>query len=172
MTLGTTFTLDGLGLTQADVERVQAADRRARGDLVKRQQIDHSGGTFTVGRDSYASLVDDILARAGQNEVLLETSTRPLRGTQKIVLRTAGSGGGGTSTRQPQRKSNEEHELIGFFGEMIAFKWLKEKYGERRVIDGPAGSRFIARTSMAAPAATRSAMTSRSTLESINGFSR
>lgn len=134
--LGTSFTLDGLGLTQADVERVQAADRRAREEAsLKRQQITHSGGTFTVGRDSYAGLVDAIMARAGQNEGLLETSTRPLRGTQKIVLRTPGSGGGGTSTRQPQRKSNEERELIGFFGEMIAFKWLKEKYGERRVID-------------------------------------
>lgn len=136
--LGTTFTLDGLGLTQADIERVQAADQRAREEAsVKRQQINHSGGTFTVGRDSYASLVDDILARASQNEGLLETSTRPLRGMQKIVLKMPGSGGGGggTSTRQPQRKSNEERELIGFFGEMIAFKWLKEKYGERRVID-------------------------------------
>jgi hypothetical protein len=135
--LGTRFTLDGLGLTQDDLERVQAADRRAREEAsIKRQQINHSGGIFTVGRDSYASLVDDILARAGQNANLLETSTRPLRGTRKVVLRTPGSGGGGgTSTRQPKRKSNEERELIGFFGEMIAFKWLKEKYGERRVID-------------------------------------
>ena len=134
--LGMNFTLDALGLNQEDIERVQASDRRAREEAsIKRQQIDHSGGTFTVGRDSYASLVDDILARAGQNADLLDTSTRPLRGTHKIVLRTPGSGGGGTSTRQPQRKSNEERELIGFFGEIIAFKWLKQKYGERRVID-------------------------------------
>ncbi|WP_192359633.1 hypothetical protein [Mesorhizobium mediterraneum] len=52
--LGTTFTPDGLGLTQADIERVRSADRRAREEAsVKRQQINHSGGTFTVGRDSY-----------------------------------------------------------------------------------------------------------------------
>ena len=136
--LGTSFTLDGLGLTQDDIERVQATDQRAREEASKkRQQINHSGGIFTVGRDSYASLVDNILARAGQNSELLGTSTRALRGTHKIVLKPPGSGGGkgATSTRQPQRKSNEERELIGFFGEMIAFKWLKEKYGERRVID-------------------------------------
>ena len=76
--LGTTFTFAGLGLSRSDVERVQAADRKARDETSnKRQQISHSGGTFTVGRDSYASLVDDILARAGKNEGLLGTSTRP-----------------------------------------------------------------------------------------------
>ena len=136
--LGTDFTLDGLGITQADVERVENADRHRREEAaIKRQQVSHSGGTFTIGRDSYASLVDDILARAGQNEQLLGTSTRPLRGTHKIVLRTPGSGGGGggTSTRPPQRKSDEERKLIGFFGEMIAFKWLKENFGQRRMID-------------------------------------
>lgn len=134
--LGMNFTLDGLGLKEEDVQRVQSDDRRAREEAsAKRAQINHSGGTFTVGRDSYASIVDDILARAGQNTELLKTSTRPLSGTQKVVLKTPSSRGSGTKTRPPQRKSNEERELIGFFGEMIAFKWLKEKYGDRRVID-------------------------------------
>jgi hypothetical protein len=29
----------------------------------------------------------------------------------------------------------EERDLVGFFGEMIAFAWLKARFGKRRVID-------------------------------------
>ena len=132
---GTTLSLDGLGLTQVDVDRIGAEDTKAREEAsVKRQKICHSGGIFTVGKDSYAELVDDIVARAAGNAALVNTSTRPLKSSHKIILRTPGSGGGG-GAKPRERKSDEERKLIGFFGEMIAFEWLKEKYGTRRVID-------------------------------------
>jgi hypothetical protein len=135
---GTTFSLEGLGITQEQVNRVRVEDTRAREEAsIKRQQINHSGGIFTIGKDSYADLVDDIVSKALGNAELINTSTRPLRGSHKIVLRAPGSGGGGgsPSTRPRERKSDEERKLIGFFGEMIAFEWLKDKYGARRVID-------------------------------------
>lgn len=138
---GTTFSLEGLGITQEQVDRVLAEDARVRAEAaMKRQQINHSGGIFTVGKDSYAQLVDDIIGKATGNAALIATSTRPLRSPHKIVLKTPGSGGGGGDRGSPSnkprdRKSDEERKLIGFFGEMIAFEWLKEKYGARRVID-------------------------------------
>ncbi len=69
---GTTLSLDALGLTQMDVDRIGAEDTKAREEAsVKRQQISHSGGIFTVGKDSYAELVDDIVARAAGNAALV-----------------------------------------------------------------------------------------------------
>ena len=134
---GDALTLEALKLTQEDIDGVRADDKRARDEAsIKRQQIAHSGGVFTVGHDTYASLVDEIAARTFANEGLLATSTRPLRGLEKVILRQSRTGAGGKpSIRQPLRKSDEERKLIGFFGEMIAFAWLKEKFGRHRVID-------------------------------------
>lgn len=136
---GTTFSLDGFGLTQEQVDLVKAEDARVREEAsIKRQQIRHSGGVFTIGKDNYAELVDDIATKVSANAQLINTSTRPMRNSNKIVLRSSGSGGGGGKgggTKPRERKSDEERKLIGFFGEMIAFEWLKKKYGVRRIID-------------------------------------
>ena len=35
----------------------------------------------------------------------------------------------------PNRMSDEERSLVGFFGEAIAFEWLKHKFSAKRIVD-------------------------------------
>jgi hypothetical protein len=141
MKLGADISHEALGITEAEEAALHAADRREREEAAEhRQKVAHSGGTFVIGRDSYAGLVDDIAARTAGNAALLAASTRPMKGDGKFKLRAPGSGGGGGGGGPSQwppanRKSEDERKLIGFFGEMIAFAWLKARYGDRRVID-------------------------------------
>jgi hypothetical protein len=134
---GTSLESTDLGITEEDRAAVRAADEKALRDaLAKRRQITHSGGTFTIGEDSYGAFADQIAELAGSNRTLLQTPTRTQHGTPKVVLRRpAGGGMGGTSSRASQRKSEDERLVVGFFGEMIAFCWLKARFGEKRVID-------------------------------------
>lgn len=140
MTIGADISHQALGITEEEEAALHADDQRAREEAAEhRQKVTHSGGTFVIGRDSYAGLVDQIAARTAANEALLAASTRPMKGDGKIKLRPPGSGGGsgGSPSQWPpaNRKSEDERKLIGFFGEMIAFAWLKARYGDRRVID-------------------------------------
>jgi hypothetical protein len=126
-----------LGITEIDKAAVIAADAKARNDAsTKRSQFNYSGGTFTIGSDSYGTLAERIAELAGSNLALQQTPTRIQQGSGKVVLRPGGGGsGGGGSSRPTKRMPEEERGLIGFFGEMIAFAWLKARFGKKRVID-------------------------------------
>ena len=127
--------LDALMIT--DEERLvrQRLDEQARiaATTVKRQ-IEHSGGIFTFGVDAMGSLADQISTLVSGNTALLDTSARTVHGeAPKLKPSTGGGrGGGGTGSR---RMTDEERSLIGFFGETIAFEWLKHQYGAKRAID-------------------------------------
>jgi hypothetical protein len=126
-----------LGITEINKAAVIAADIKARNDAsTKRSQFNYSGGTFTIGSDSYGALADKVAELAGSNLALQQTPTRIQQGGGKVVLRAGGGGsGGGGSSRPTKRMPEEERGLIGFFGEMVAFAWLKARFGRKRVID-------------------------------------
>ena len=44
-------------------------------------------------------------------------------------------GPGGQGPPPGSRLSDEERDVIGFFGEAIAFDWLKRRFGRKRVVD-------------------------------------
>jgi hypothetical protein len=132
---GTSLEDHELNITEEDKAAVRAADTKARNDAsTQRNQIHHSGGTFTIGRDSYGALADRISEMVGTNTGLLQTPTRVQRSDDKLMMRTRGGIGGGTSG-VPKRKPEDERVTIGFFGEMIAFAWLKARFGAKRLVN-------------------------------------
>ncbi|QOZ06634.1 hypothetical protein XH96_03205 [Bradyrhizobium sp. CCBAU 51765] len=126
-----------LGITDADKSAVLAADARARTEASSnRKQVKYSGGTFFIGNDSYGALADKITELAQSNVALQQTPNRIQQKGGKILLRTGrGGSGGGGSSRPSKRMPEEERALVGFFGEMIAFSWLKTRFGKKRIID-------------------------------------
>ena len=129
-------TVAELGITEQEREQVAAADERARASvLTKRRVIEYSGGAFTVGLDSYANLSVSISALVASNTALLETSTRTIGGAAPLLVSNRKNGGGGGGGKVGPRLTDEEREVIGFFGEAIAFDWLKHHFGHKRVVD-------------------------------------
>ncbi|MBZ9775046.1 hypothetical protein [Mesorhizobium sp. CO1-1-8] len=112
------------------------ADEAARiAATTVKKQMNYSGGTFTFGVDGMGSLVDQINNLVASNAILLQTSARTLKGTAPKINLGGGSGSGGGGGGGGSRLTDEERELIGFFGEAIAFEWLKLKFGGNRVVD-------------------------------------
>ena len=96
--------------------------------------MDYSGGRFTFGVDSLGSLADHIASLTSGNSALLATSARTLKGNAPEIRQSRGGGGSGGGSNQPHI-SEEERGLIGFFGEAIAFEWLKHRFGRNRTVD-------------------------------------
>ena len=94
----------------------------------------YSGGTFTFGVDAMGSLADQISALVAVNAPLLNTSSRIVRGQAPKLHWSAGGGGGGGGGN-PNRMTDEERSLVGFFGEVIAFEWLKRKFSAKRIVN-------------------------------------
>ena len=99
-----------------------------------KRQMHYSGGTFTFGVDAMGSLADKISALVANNSPLLNTSSRTVQGEAPKLYRSGGGGNGGGGGR-PIRMSDEERSLVGFFGEAIAFEWLKHKFSAKRIVD-------------------------------------
>ena len=128
--------LRALALREDEREGVRKRDEDARiAATTIRQQIPYSGGTFTVGVDSMGSLADHIASLVAGNSSLLATSSRTMRGTAPVITTGSGGGGGGRGGGGPSRLSEAERNLIGFFGEAIAFDWLKRRFGAKRIVD-------------------------------------
>jgi hypothetical protein len=73
---------------------------------------------------------------ANANASLLAIGTRTLKATAESSVRRARSGGGGNGRGGgANRMSEDEKDVVGFFGEAIAFAWLKARFGRRRIID-------------------------------------
>lgn len=128
-----------LEISNADRQNILTGDQdAARRAATKRRQVVHSGGVFTVGESSFGELAEQVAKLIQSNSELLETSARAQKAGERVHLRSKGKNAKGNtgSKRSVNRKSDDERLLIGFFGEIIAFEWLKEKYGERQIIDG------------------------------------
>lgn len=127
--------LAALAITEEEQRLRSLQDERDRiAATTVPRQMQHGGGTFTFGVDALGSLADQISTLVSKNAALLATSSRTLQGeAPKLNLRPGGGGGSGGGS--PNRMSDEERSLIGFFGETIAFAWLKQRYSAKRVID-------------------------------------
>ena len=127
-----------LNITEQERARVHQEDERARAAaLRKRRVIEYSGGLFTVGVDSLANVSMEISSLVAGNTALLETSTRTVRGIAPRLVsgqNNTNRGGVGGVGAGP-RLTDEEREVIGFFGEVIVFNWLKRRFGQNRVVD-------------------------------------
>jgi len=131
------LSLDALGLSETERSKFARDEQAARNAAAtRRRTIEHSGGVFTVGADTLSTLVNQIANRVAQNAALLATSMRTAHG-RPIAIRASsgGGGGGGGGGRGMPRLSDDEREVIGFFGEAIAFNWLKQRFGTKRVVD-------------------------------------
>jgi hypothetical protein len=128
-----------LSLGEADFAEVARQDEQTRiAAVTKRRVIDYSGGTFTVGVDSLGSLADRIAGLVATNSGLLATPHRTVRGVAPIIRPRGPRGPSDTGPPGPppgSRLSDEERDVIGFFGEAIAFDWLKQRFGRNRVVD-------------------------------------
>lgn len=130
-------TLAELAITEVErvAQRQLDENNRLAAATVKRQ-MEHSGGTFTFGVDAMGSLADQISALVAANGTLLNTSSRAAQGQAPNISPTGGwGGGGGGGGSSASRMTDEERSLVGFFGESIAFAWLKRKFGGKRIVD-------------------------------------
>ena len=157
-------TLAELAITEAEQAARRQQDERDRiATTTVKRQMHYSGGTFTFGVDAMGSLADQISALVAVNTPLLNTSSRIVRGQAPKLHRSAGggsgSGGGGGGGGNPNRMTDEERSLVGFFGEVIAFEWLKRKFSAKRIVMKVAGSLLIAGMSTAIPGTITSATT-------------
>ncbi len=131
-------TVTGIALSAEERATIAQRDEEARvAAITRRRVVEYSGGTFTVGVDSLGALADQISSLVAGNAALLATSTRTVQGIAPILRRRAPTAPGGRPNpqRPPPRLSDDEREVIGFFGEAIAFDWLKRRFGSRRVVD-------------------------------------
>jgi hypothetical protein len=128
-----------LALSDEDVAEVARQDEAARvAAVTHRRVIEYSGGNFTVGLDSLGSLSDRISSLVATNSALLATSSRTMSGEAPVIHRQPpgdGGGGGWGGPSPGSRLSDDEREVLGFFGEAIAFGWLKQRFGRKRVVD-------------------------------------
>ncbi|RWI33316.1 MAG: ATP-binding protein [Mesorhizobium sp.] len=130
-------TLTDLAITEAErVAQRQLDERNRLAAATVKRQMEHSGGTFTFGVDAMGSLADQIYTLVAKNGALLNTSARTVQGqAPNVVPSGGGGGGGGNGGSAAKRMTEEERSLIGFFGESIAFTWLKRKFGGKRIVD-------------------------------------
>lgn len=128
--------LGALAITDEErVVRTQEDEKARIAATTVKRQMPYSGGVFTFGVDAMGSLADQITGLVAGNATLLQTSARTLKGTAPNIRPSTGGsgsgGGGGSSTRL----NDDERNLIGFFGEAIAFEWLKRRFGTNRLVD-------------------------------------
>jgi len=126
--------LSGLSITDEErTERAKVDEATRIAATTVKKQLAYSGGVFTFGVDGMGSLADHISSLVASNTALLSTSARTLKGVApEFKTGTGGSGGGGGTI---PRLSDDERNLIGFFGETIAFEWLKRRFGGKRAVD-------------------------------------
>ncbi len=132
------LTLSDHGMSEEDIEALKAAERKAR-ELVLNppRMLQYSGGSFVVGQTSLAAVTQQISDLAESNAELLASSTKTARGIAPIPRPSGGAGGGGSggNGNSVSRMTEDEKKIIGYFGEAIAFAWLKAKFGRNRVVD-------------------------------------
>lgn len=132
------LTLSDHGLKGNDIEALKAAERKARELVLNPPRIlQYSGGDFVVGQTSLAAVTRQISDLAESNADLLASSTKTARVTAPVPRSPgAGSGGGsGGYGNSTSRMTDDEKKVIGYFGEAIAFAWLRAKFGRNRVVD-------------------------------------
>lgn len=132
-----TLELEPHGTTEDLLTAWEAEDRRRREAAARpKRTLAFTGGAYVVGETKLADLTEAIAALAGANRSLLASSMRTVKG-DPVTLPPRGQGGGGGSSRTARRDrmTDEERGVIGYFGEAIAFAWLKAKFGDKRVID-------------------------------------
>ncbi|MEZ5784778.1 MAG: hypothetical protein R3D70_25055 [Rhizobiaceae bacterium] len=82
--------IDGLSLSEAERSGFARDEQAARNAAAtRRRTIEHSGGVFTVGVDTYGALANDIAVRVAQNAALLATSTRTVS-VAPVIIRPTG----------------------------------------------------------------------------------
>jgi hypothetical protein len=109
-------------LARADRE---AQERRER--ELARRTVEFNGRRFSLEQDSIRELADAV--QSGVSDALLRTAPKPLHlepiGQKGGRKRTGGGGGGGGGFG---RISEEQRQILGFMGELVAFEWLKHQY--------------------------------------------
>jgi hypothetical protein len=135
---GYSLSLEDLGISPTQRDAIREEDRRLKAYAsLRRKRLAWSGGDFVIGETRYGGVADAIVLMANSNTNLLSTGTRTLKGQAKDSARRGRSGGGagGGNGRGASRMSDDEKDVVGFFGEAIAFAWLKARFGRRRIID-------------------------------------
>ncbi|EKY30398.1 hypothetical protein HMPREF0185_00450 [Brevundimonas diminuta 470-4] len=124
------------GLAEGDINAFRDAERKARQARINPPRVlSYSGGSYISGETDLASLADHIADLTRANGALLASSSKPLKRAGVVQTRRGGGGGGGGHPPSINRMTDEEKGVVGFFGEAIAFEWLKRKYGRTRVVD-------------------------------------
>lgn len=132
------LTLSDHGLTAGDIDALKTAERKAREIALNPPRIlVYSGGDFVVGQTSLAAVTQQISDLAQSNADLLASSTKTVRGIAPVPRSNGGGSGGGSGGygSSTSRMTDDEKKVIGYFGEAIAFAWLKAKFGRNRVVD-------------------------------------
>ncbi len=125
------------GMARGELAAAVEAERKARQARINPPRtMKFAGGEYVSGQTDLGSLADHIADLTKGNASLLASSSKPMKGKGVILPRRGpGGGGGGGDGSGADRMTDEEKAVVGFFGEAIAFEWLKEKFGRKRVVD-------------------------------------
>ena len=122
-----------LGLTQDDLAAQSEEAARARWERAhERQSVSLDGRPVSLEADRIDELVEAI--RIGISPDLLSTSDRPvsLRVIEEHPKRKRlkdGDADRPPTVRVPKRLTSDQTQLIGFMGELVAYEWLRKRYG-------------------------------------------
>lgn len=122
------------GLSKQDLERAESDEHRARLERQRaRQTVTVNGEAVNVG-DGYGDLREKIEASLNNDQSIINA---PLRFARLDELDSPAARGASelrtkTSTAvAPPRASSSQLQAIGFAGELIAYRWLANRYKDR-----------------------------------------
>ena len=131
--LPATLAVESLGLSEADIAAQRDESERIRWErLQARRSIDLDGDPVTLDPDHLANVIEQI--RAGLTLELLRTSDRPVA-LQELTERRRRKRKDTHQEQKPKsrvpiRMTSDQTELVGFMGELVAYEWLRTRYGE------------------------------------------
>jgi hypothetical protein len=128
MSMPLTTDLTELGLTDDDLQARKTAVEleRWQRELI-RKSVELDGKRFSLEPDVAGELIQAV--EAGMSTTLLDTTPHLARLATLQAKRKRKSPPGGGSGGVTERLSDPQRNIIGFVGELVAFRWLQKHYG-------------------------------------------
>lgn len=125
-----TSALNELGLTDSDLAQQQSEEESARRTKnFERRSIEFSGARFQGTPEGMTSLAEAVRATMSDGFLATSRNVTALVPLPPASRRKPPAPPGGERTRTP-RQTDEQKQLVGFVGELLAHEWLRKQFPE------------------------------------------